>query len=79
MIAIGNLIVIFWRAVFAKLDTKLNLSTANHPKSDGQKERVNWVLEDMLQAYVSKRQPNWEYYLSILEFAYNSAKQMYGF
>ena len=39
-------------------------------------ERVNQVLEDMLQAYVSKRQSNWENYLSILEFAYNSAKHV---
>ena len=66
----------FWRAVFAKLDTKLNLSTADHQESDGQTERVNQVLEDMLRAYVSKRQSNWEDYLSILEFAYNSAKHV---
>ena len=50
---------------------------------------MNQLLEDMLRAYVSKRQSNWEDYLSILEFAYNSAKHvsmgyipftlMYGF
>ena len=89
MIAIGNLIVIFGKQFFAKLDTKLNLSTINHPESDGQTERVNQVLEDMLQAYVSRFQSNWEDYLSILEFSYNSAKHvstgfspfmlMYGF
>ena len=76
MIAIGNLLVIFWRVVFAKLDTKLNLTTVDHPESDGQTERVNQVLEDMLRAYVSKCQSNWEDYLSILEFAYNSAKHV---
>ena len=79
----------FWRAVFKRLDTMLNLSTADHPQTDGQTERVNQVLEDMLRAYVSKRQSNWEDYLPILEFAYNSAKNvttgfspfmlMYGF
>ena len=37
---------------------------------------MNQVLEDMLQAYVSKRQSNWEDYLSILEFSYNSAKHV---
>ena len=67
----------------------LNLSTAEHPQTDGQTERVNQVLEDMLRAYVSKRQSNWEDYLPILEFAYNSSKHvttgfspfmlMYGF
>ena len=67
----------------------LNLSTADHPQTDGQTERVNQELEDMLWAYVSKHQTNWEDYLPILEFAYNSAKHvttgfspfmlMYGF
>ena len=64
----------FWRAIFKRLDTMLNLSTADHPQTDGQTERVNQVLEDMLRAYVSKCQSNWEDYLPILEFAYNSAK-----
>ncbi|MCO5590922.1 hypothetical protein L7F22_044898 [Adiantum nelumboides] len=71
------------------LGTQLNLSTTDHPKIDGQTERVNQVLEDMLQAYVNKKQTNWEDYLPILEFTYNSAKHvstkfspfmlMYGF
>ena len=79
----------FWRAVFHRLGTQLNLSTADHPETDGQTERVNQVLEDMLRAYVSKKQTNWEDYLPIVEFAYNSAKHastkfspfmlMYGF
>ena len=38
----------FWRAVFKRLDTMLNLSTADHPQTDGQTKRVNQVLEDML-------------------------------
>ena len=79
----------FWRAVFKRLDTMLNLSTTNHPQMDGQTKRVHQVLEDMPWAYVSERQLNWEDYLPILEFAYNSAKHasvrfspfmlMYGF
>ena len=39
------------QTIFAKLDTKLNLSTIAHPKSNGQTESVNQVLEDMLRAY----------------------------
>ena len=67
----------------------LNLSIVDHPQTDGQIERVNQVLEDILRAYVSKNQSNWEDYLPILEFAYNSTKHattrfspfmlMYGF
>ena len=50
---------------------------------------VNQVLEDILRAYVSKKQTDWEDYLPILEFAYNITKHvmtkfspfmmMYGF
>lgn len=64
----------FWTAVFSRLDTKLSMSTAEHPQTDGQTERVNQILEDMLRAYVLKRQTNWEEYLPIVGFAYNSAK-----
>ena len=66
----------FWRDVFQRLGTQLNLSTADHPKTDDQIERVNQVLEEMLRAYVSNEQTNWEDYLPILEFAYNSAKHV---
>ena len=48
----------FWGAVFKRLDTMLNMSTANHPQTNGQIERVNQVLKGMLCAYVSKEQTN---------------------
>ncbi len=64
----------FWQLVFQKLETTLSLSSSDHPQSDGQTERVNQILEDMLRAYVSKKQSSWEDYLPMVEFAYNSAK-----
>jgi hypothetical protein len=64
----------FWTSLFTKLGTKLKFSSGEHPETDGQTERVNQVLEDMLRAYVSIRQKDWENYLPLLEFAYNSRK-----
>ena len=64
----------FWREVFKNLDTTLSMSTADHPQSDGETERVNQVLKDMLREYVTKKQSNWKEYLPHLEFAYNSSK-----
>ena len=42
----------FWESFQRAMGTKLELSTAYHPESDGQTERVNLVLEDMLRACV---------------------------
>eukprot|EP00253_Pinus_taeda_P011799 PITA_11799 len=54
------------------LGTQLNLSIAYHPETDGQSERVNQVLEDMLRMYVMDQQSHWEKYLPLVEFAYNN-------
>ena len=53
--------------------TQLNLSSAYHPKIDGQIERVNQVMEDMLRMYVMDQQTQWEKYLPLVEFAYNNS------
>ena len=42
----------FWKSLFKRLDTKLNFSTTYHSQTNGQIERVNQVLEDMLRMYV---------------------------
>ena len=49
------------------------MSTAYHPQTDGQTERVNGVLEDMLRHYVSPSQTDWHEHLSMVEFAYNNS------
>jgi hypothetical protein len=57
-----------------KLQTKLAMSTAFHPQTDGQTERANRTLEDMLRSYVNVRHDNWDEHLAMLEFAVNNAK-----
>ena len=54
------------------LETKLLFSTAYHPQADGQMERVNQILEDMLRMHVMHQPKKWEDYLPLLEFAYNN-------
>jgi IS30 family transposase len=40
----------FWKRLHESMDTKLNFSSAYHPQTDGQTERTNQVLDDMLRA-----------------------------
>ena len=42
----------FWKTLHAELGTRLDLSTAFHPQTDGQSQRRIQVLEDMLRACV---------------------------
>jgi hypothetical protein len=43
----------FWKCLWDCLQTKLDMSTSYHPESDGQTERANRTIEDMLRSYVS--------------------------
>ena len=62
----------FWQNLQKLLGTNLKLSTAFHPQTDGQTERMNSVLEDMLRHYVSPDQLNWDNFLSLAEFSMNN-------
>jgi len=56
----------FWTSLMQLLQVKLNLSTAFHPVSDGQTERVNQTLEQYLRSYGTYQQDDW---VSLLPFA----------
>ena len=53
----------------------MSFSTAFHPQTDGQTERTNRTLEQMLRMFVNYKQNDWDQHLSAAEFAYNNAKQ----
>jgi Reverse transcriptase (RNA-dependent DNA polymerase)/RNase H-like domain found in reverse transcriptase/Integrase zinc binding domain/Chromo (CHRromatin Organisation MOdifier) domain/Integrase core domain len=55
-------------------DIKSNKSTAYHPQSDGQTERVNQVLEQYLRIFCDYQQDDWCQLLPLAEFAYNNAQ-----
>jgi hypothetical protein len=54
------------------LGVSMNLSTAYHPQTDGQTERVNQEIEQFLRVFVNHRQDDWAEWLPIAEFAYNN-------
>ena len=64
----------FWRELFKLTGSKLAMSTANHPQTDGQSERAIRVLKEALKHYISHSQCDWPDHLAAIEFAYNSAK-----
>ena len=50
-------------------------STAYHPQSDGQTERVNRILEDLLRICIFDFGGSWEDHLPLVEFSYNNSFQ----
>ena len=62
----------FWSRLHQALGTALKYSTAYHTQTDGQTERVNQILEDMLRACALAHGPKWEDCLSYAEFSYNN-------
>ena len=66
----------FWQSFQTAMGTRLNFSTAYHPQTDGQIERINQVLEDMLRACVISFGKGWEKYLPFAEFSYNNSQSI---
>ena len=65
----------FWRAFWAQLGTTLTMSTAYHPQTDGQTERANRTLEEMLRSRINFKQTDWDDHLAAAELAINNAQQ----
>jgi hypothetical protein len=63
----------FWSELCRLSGTKLNMSTAFHPETDGQTERQNRTLEEYLRSFVNIEQDNWDECLIAAEIAYNNS------
>jgi transposase InsO family protein len=65
----------FREELHKSLGTKLLHSSAYHPQTSGQTERVNQILEDMLRACVLEFPQKWDDCLPLVEFSYNNSYQ----
>jgi hypothetical protein len=65
----------FWEQLHENLGTKLIRSSAYHPQTDGQTERVNQIVEDMLRACIIHFDKSWDKCLALAEFSYNNSYQ----
>ncbi|GJY19414.1 putative reverse transcriptase domain-containing protein, partial [Tanacetum coccineum] len=59
----GRFISLFWKVLHKALGTRLDMSTAHHPETDGQSERTIQTLEDMLHTCVLDFGKNWDRHL----------------
>ncbi|GJP47495.1 hypothetical protein CLOM_g6682 [Closterium sp. NIES-68] len=63
----------FWKELMSLLGTKLAMSSAYHPQTDGQTERLNQIVQQLLRAACKDEISKWDLHLPVLEFAYNNA------
>ncbi|MBW0542973.1 hypothetical protein O181_082688 [Austropuccinia psidii MF-1] len=63
----------YWIDLCQQLKISSDLSTAYHPETDGQMERVNQIVEDYLWMYFSYHQDYWSTWLPLAEFSYNNS------
>jgi hypothetical protein len=65
----------FWEQLHECLGTHFIRSLAYHRQTDGQTERVNQIIEDMLRACVLMDGLKWDKHLPLAEFSYNNSYQ----
>jgi hypothetical protein len=66
----------FWEQLHECLGTKLIRSSSYHPQTDGQTERINQILEDMLRESILHFDKSWDKCLSLAKFSYNNSYQV---
>jgi hypothetical protein len=65
----------FWERLHETLDSQLRFSSAYHPQTDGQIERENQILKDMLRVCALQYGRSWDKCLSYAEFYNNSYQE----
>ena len=63
----------FWKKFCERLSIDPRFSTSFHPETDGQTERTNRVLEEVLRHFIDAEHSNWEDLLPLAAFAMNNA------
>ena len=63
----------FFRSLCTQLNVRQAMSSARHPETDGQTERMNRVLEETIRHYVNSNMDNWDTLLPAAEFAVNNS------
>jgi hypothetical protein len=62
----------FWGQWWQKMGTKLDMSTAYHPQSNGQTERTNRTIQTLIRIHLAQRKGEWDEWLPMVAAAYNS-------
>ena len=63
----------FWQSFQEAMGTETLMSSAYHPQTDGQTERMIQILEDLLRACCLDWGGSWDQYLALAEFTYNNS------
>nr|GFB19479.1 hypothetical protein [Tanacetum cinerariifolium] len=66
----------FWQSMQEALRTRLDMSTAYHPQTDGQSKRTIQTLKDMLRECVLDFKGSWDVHLLLVEFSYNNRPEL---
>ncbi|KAK3276308.1 hypothetical protein CYMTET_15607 [Cymbomonas tetramitiformis] len=64
----------FWRELMRLMGVRVASTTPYNPRSDGQAEHTNRVVEDMLRSFVGANPDDWDLYMTNVEFAINDSR-----